>query len=283
MSESDGRVVGTEKIVDHGPDSDRWTLVVVGDGYRETELDNYHEDVENFVSTFRSTPPFDEFFSAINIYRIDVVSNETGADDPGCGTGPQVAASTFFDATYCTFGIERLLTIDMELALSVADAEVPARNEVLCIVNTSKYGGSGGIDMPVAVCSTAPTAAQIAIHEMGHTFELADEYGGSAVHIDEPEFPNLTLDPHAINKWDGLILEGTPTPTMCNPNCAASTCVPPGTTVPVGTVGTYEGGGSSSCNIYRPTRFCKMGSTNEPFCPVCLSVIRGTLQSFLPS
>ena len=136
--------------------------------------------------------------------------------------------------------------------------------------------------MPVAVCSTNPASALIAIHEMGHTFELADEYGGSAVHIEEPEFPNLTLDPHATNKWSELILEDTPTPTLCNPNCVSSTCEPPDTTAPAGAVGTYEGGGGSSCNVYRPTRRCKMGDTSVPFCPVCLGVIRATLQTYLP-
>ena len=34
MSASDGYVVGTTKIVDHGSDSVRWNLVILGDGYR---------------------------------------------------------------------------------------------------------------------------------------------------------------------------------------------------------------------------------------------------------
>ncbi|HKX52751.1 MAG TPA: M64 family metallopeptidase, partial [Nitrosospira sp.] len=82
MSASDGYVVGTTKIVDHGPDSVRWNLVILGDGYRTTELAQYHADVQNFVTALRTTPPLDELFCGINVHRIDAVSNESGADDP---------------------------------------------------------------------------------------------------------------------------------------------------------------------------------------------------------
>ena len=38
MSASDGYILGTTKIVDHGPDNTRWNLVIVGDGYRANEI-----------------------------------------------------------------------------------------------------------------------------------------------------------------------------------------------------------------------------------------------------
>ena len=34
------------------------------------------------VQQLRTTPPFDELFCGINVHRIDVVSTESGADDP---------------------------------------------------------------------------------------------------------------------------------------------------------------------------------------------------------
>ena len=77
MTASDGYVVGTTKVVDHGPDNIRWNLVIIGDGYRSTELTQYHTDVQNFLTAFRTTPPFDELFCGINVHRIDVVSTES--------------------------------------------------------------------------------------------------------------------------------------------------------------------------------------------------------------
>jgi hypothetical protein len=288
MSAGDGYVKGATKVVDHGPDSERWNLVIVGDGYRESELNKYHQDVQNFLAEFRITPPLNELFCAINVYRIDVVSNDSGADDPtDCAGGTGATPDTYFDATFCSFfggtRLDRLLTIDSGLAKSVASAEVPLRNQVLCIVNSSKYGGSGG---EVATCSTNVQSSKIAIHEMGHSaFGLADEYGGdgTGTPAGEPFQPNVTRDTNrATNKWRSLIAATTPMPSQCDPGCAASSCVPPATPPLVGAVGTYEGAIYSDCNTYRPLPSCYMRDYG-PFCPVCAGVIRQTLQPYLPA
>jgi hypothetical protein len=178
MSASDGYVGAAAKIVDHGPDAARWNLVIVGDGYRSGEIGTYHTDVQNFLDRIYNTPPFDDLWCGINVHRIDVVSTESGADDPAeCAGGTGATPRTYFDATFCSpWGstrLDRLLTIDSGLAQSVAASRVPNVDEVLCIVNSSKYGGSGGA---VATCSTHAQAAEIAIHEIGHSaFGLADE------------------------------------------------------------------------------------------------------------
>lgn len=287
MSASDGYVVGTTKIVDHGSDSARWNLVIIGDGYRASELTQYHTDVQSFLTTLRTTPPFGELFCGINVHRVDVVSTESGADDPGCAGGAATTANTYFDATFCTVfagsPLDRLLSVDTTLALSVASAQVPLRNQVLCIVNSSKYGGSGGA---IATCSTNVAAAQIAIHEIGHSaFGLADEYGGdgTGTPVGEPMEPNVTRDTNrATNKWRALIAATTPMPSQCDSSCAASTCIPPAAPPPAGAVGTYEGAIYSDCNTYRPLPSCYMRDYG-PFCPVCAGVIRQTLQPYLPT
>lgn len=287
MSASDGYVVGTTKVVDHGPDNSRWNLVIVGDGYRASELTQYHTDVQTFLTTLRVTPPYDELFCGINVHRIDVVSTDSGADDPGCGGGAATTASTYFDATFCTLfagaPLDRLLSVNEAMALSVASAQVPRRHQVLCIVNSGKYGGSGGT---IATCSTNASAAQIAIHEIGHSaFKLADEYGGNGTGTPagEPAQPNVTRNTNrATNKWKALIAATTPMPSRCDTSCAASTCVPPATAPAAGAVGTYEGAIYSDCNTYRPLPSCYMRDYG-PFCPVCAGVIRQTLQPFLPA
>ncbi|MBP6014655.1 MAG: hypothetical protein KBA31_20675 [Alphaproteobacteria bacterium] len=287
MTANDGSVQGVFKAVDNGPESVRWDLVVVGDGYRESELVKYHADVDKFVTTLRTTPPFGELFAAINVHRIDVVSTDSGADDPGCGEEPARDARTYFDAKFCSqfagTRLDRLLTVDAALVLRVASRFVPLRNQVLCIVNTSKYGGSGGA---IATCSTHELAAKIAIHEIGHSaFQLADEYGGNGVGTPagEPVQQNVTRNTDRnTNKWRRHIAPTTPMPTQCDPHCASSTCVQPHPPPPPSAVGAYEGAIYSNCNTYRPTSSCYMRDYG-PFCPVCSSVIRQTLAPFLPN
>jgi hypothetical protein len=286
MGATDGHVSGTTKVVDHGPDSARWNLVIVGDGYRVGELPSYHTHVENFIGALRSTPPFDELFCGVNLHRVDVVSTDSGADDPACAGGTAVTAATYFDATFCSnfagSPLDRLLTVDSTLALSVAGTQVPLRHQVVCIVNSTKYGGSGGA---VATCSVHAQANQIAIHELGHSaFGLADEYGGdgAATPAGEPAQPNVTRDTNrATNKWRALIAATTPMPSQCDKGCASSTCVPPASPPPAGAVGTYEGAVYSDCNTYRPLPSCYMRDYG-PFCPVCSGVIRTVLAPFQP-
>jgi hypothetical protein len=292
MGTSDGYVAGTTKIVDHGPDTSRWNLVFVGDGYRASELDTYRADVNAIVQQMRTTPPYDELFCGINVHRIDVVSTESGADDPldapDSPSGTATHANTYFDATFAGTGpgnvkYDRLLVIDQASALSVANA-VPDRDQVICVINSSKYGGAGGT---VATCSTNVQSRQIAIHEIGHSaFGLADEYGyGQGTPAGEPFQPNVTRDTNrATNKWRDLVLATTPMPSECSPSgtCTASTCVPPGTPAAAGVVGTFEGAAYTACNVYRPQQSCYMRDYS-PFCAVCSRVIRQTLAPFLPA
>lgn len=292
MGRWDGSIGATTKIVDHGPNSERWNLVVLGDGYRASEIPQYHTDVQNFVDALRATPPYDELWPGINIHRIDVVSRDSGADDPAAcpdplgPVGSGATPRTFFDATFCSAGpggvrLSRLLTVDSARAQAAASASVDEVHQAIVMVNSSKYGGSGG---SVATCSTEASAAQIAIHEMGHSyFDLADEYGGNGTGspAGEPLKPNVTRDTNrATNKWSSLIAATTPMPTACGNGCAD--CTPPATAPEPGAVGTYEGGMYSDCGIYRSLPDCKMRTLAAPFCPVCAGVIRDALAVFLP-
>jgi hypothetical protein len=96
--------------------------------------------------------------------RVDVVSTDSGAHDPGCAGGVATTAKTYFHATFCTVctgpPLDRLLSVDSALALSVASAQVPLRHQLLCIVNSSKYGGFGGAIysncIPIGPCRAVP-------------------------------------------------------------------------------------------------------------------------------
>jgi hypothetical protein len=81
MSAADGSVSGT-KIVDHGPDAQRYSIVILGDGYRATEMAKYHADVQAFVDAFRAAAPFSDLWCSINIIASTLSPRTAAPDDP---------------------------------------------------------------------------------------------------------------------------------------------------------------------------------------------------------
>jgi hypothetical protein len=131
-------------------------------------------DAQQFAGALLAAAPFDRLRPAINIYRIDVTSKESGAKDPKKCGGTGAKPRTYFDASFCTDNIRRLLVAKNSRVLKVVDKHVPQWHMAFLSVNSPISGGSGG---SVATFSKAPGAVEIAIHEMGHSaFGLADEY-----------------------------------------------------------------------------------------------------------
>ncbi|WP_406224113.1 M64 family metallopeptidase [Streptomyces canus] len=285
MTTADGTVLGTTKIAGSGPAARRWNLVITGDGYTGAQMGQFADDAQSFADTLFATPPFDSLRDAVNVYRVDVRSTDSGAADPTACGGSGAAPRTYFDASFCNNGARRLLVVDDTTALTLAGDQMPQWNMVIVAVNSTEYGGSGG---SVAVYSLASGANEIALHEMGHTaFRLADEYDyylGCGVDTDrdrhppfEPAQPNVTVDAdRATNKWRDLILPATPMPTTANPAC--SQCDTRPSPVPAATVGAFEGAHYHHCGAYRPQFNCRMRALGHPFCAVCTEQIRRTLQ-----
>jgi hypothetical protein len=280
MSTSDGSVLGMTQISGSAPRNRAFNVVIMGDGFTNAQQTDFNTACTAFVYAFLTTPPFDDLRYAINIFRVNVTSTDSGADDPivsDGGTG--VTARTYFDSSFGGNNIQRLLLCNTTTALSVAAAQVPEFTTAIVVVNSTIYGGSGG---SVGTYSLAFDATEIAIHEMGHTaFGLADEYpyyaGGNETGQDhhpnsEPEELNVTINTdRSTLKWNWAIAVATALPTMSNPNCAAVDSRP--STVPTGTVGLFEGAHYYHCGAYRPEYDCKMRNLGVPFCRVCCEVI----------
>jgi hypothetical protein len=212
MSTADGHVIGTTRILDNGPAARRFNLVILAEGYRAGEMAQFAAHAQAFVSRLLATRPFDSFRLAINVYRVDVASTDSGADDPAACGGTGATARTFFDATFCGSGIARLLVVNAATALGTATAQVPETHQALVLVNHARYGGSGGA---VAVSSLHADAAEIAIHEIGHSaFGLSDEYcGAEAIPATEPGAVNVTINTNpATLKWRDLVGAGRRSP-----------------------------------------------------------------------
>jgi hypothetical protein len=279
MTTSDGTVQGVTQIFGNQPRNRAFNVVLLAEGFTAGEQAAFNTAAAAFVTAFTGTPPFDELHPAVNVFRVNVASTDSGADDPASAGGTGAVVRTYFDATFGGNGVRRLLLVNSTTALTVAAAQVPEMTTVLVVVNSTVYGGAGG---SVGTYSLANGATEIAIHEMGHTaFGLADEYpyyaGGNETGHDhhpatEPSEPNVTIrNTRATLKWAWAVDAATAIPTMSNPDCSTVDSRP--STVPAGTVGAFEGAHYYHCGAYRPEHDCKMRNLGVPFCRVCRQVV----------
>lgn len=238
-----------ETVLSNGPSANRIDMAFVGDGYTQSNIDGgvYQSHVDGLLAYMFSesslTEPFYRYRNFFNVHRIDVVSNESGADQEPNG----ISRDTALDGRYFGGGVERRLVVNVlkaEIALQNAIAGEDISVEMrISPINDTKYGGSGGT---YAVYSAGHSSAyEIAVHELGHTFgDLADEYGGSGAYLGgEPSRVNVTTDPTGA-KWDHWLGYNQPG---------------------IGVIGAYEGGNGYDTGVYRPSNNSKMRNLGRPF------------------
>ncbi|MFL1011798.1 T9SS type A sorting domain-containing protein [Flavisericum labens] len=234
----------------------RINLVILSEGYQETEFDKFETDATNFMNAMFSQSPFAEYADYFNVYIIKVPSNESGADHPGTATdvtepqSPVTDVDTYFNSTFDAFGYHRYLYYGIDYA-DAASAELkirsvladnfPTYDQTLILVNSSHYGGTGG-EFPIA--SIHMSSSEIAIHELGHSlFNLKDEYLVPDVYYAEAINMTQETDPSLV-KWTNW--------------------------VGVNEVGVYPYGSSGTAATWnRPHQNCKMRYLGYSFCSVC--------------
>ncbi len=239
-----------------GDSGNRIDLLILGDGYRDSEQDKLAADVDTFLDEMWVETPFGEYKNYFNIKLVHVISAESGADQGSYGD----VRDTALGASFNCFGVERLLCVDEAEATGVMTDHAPESDFTMVIVNDPKYGGSGGT---IPVLSTNALSGEIAEHEFAHILGgLIDEYedpypGYPPCDVDCPE-PNATLfSIFEKIKWNLWIEEGeTPLPT-------------PQTLSNADVVGAFEGARFESTGVFRPMLDCKMRALGTFFCDVC--------------
>ena len=239
-------------VRDNGNPSNRVDLVILGDGYTASEMNKFAADVGAVIAGLFDQEPLKEYRRHFNVHRIDVVSNESGADHPE--NDPAIEKDTAFDATYNCGEIKRLICIDYDKVLTVLTRSLNAnrRDIIVMLVNDPKYGGAGG---GLAVTSTNSNMIEIILHELGHSFAyLGDEYfydHEEQCSDIEPEAPNVTkVTNRASIKWNHWIDAETEVPTRTDDR---------------GVPGLYEGALYCPKGIFRPTFSSKMRWLYQPF------------------
>jgi hypothetical protein len=242
-------------ILNNGQSDNRIDILLLGDGYLESELAQWEIDAEAAVTSFLSVEPYSSYAQYFNAHRINTPSNVSGASHPENND----TRDTAFGAYYNCQGTQRLICAnDSAVNTVVQSLTVPTQADiVLLIVNDSEYGGSGGA---IAVASTNSAATGLILHETGHSFGLlADEYDsalpdtpsdcGSTTITNEPNVSGLVnLDMVKWKHWLPTSVTDIPTPY----------------TLDVSDPGFYRG--SKYCNeLYRPTPNSMMRSLGRPF------------------
>lgn len=231
--------------------TNRINIVLIPDGYTYSQKSLARIHAANLVSHFRGRTPFKEHDNFINYILVYAYSTEDGTDQCDCGIVRDTAMNTGFvyGNGICGSDANRLLdygsmcdhpTNGYYVNVTAAEMRAPAWDHTIILVNTTRYGGSGGSRSVYAAGNSSAT--EIALHEIGHSIAgLDDEYGG---------YPNCGSSAGGFN-------------TSLNPTAGAW----PEWIADLGQP--WEGAQYYDFCVYRPTANCKMRILNAAYCPVC--------------
>ena len=245
---SNAQIFDVDTLQYSGDLDKRINLVILSDGYQATEFSKFEADASDFNNKLFLEPPFAEYQDYFNVFIIKVPSNESGADHPGTATDvsepahPVQDVDNYFGSTFDFADIHRLLVAVNTFKISnVLANNFPMYDQTIILVNSPYYGGSGG---PFPVASTEASSAEVAIHELGHSFGLlsdeyfaGDQFAGEAINMTQETNP-------ALVKWKNWHGDNG--------------------------IGIYQHCcGGVSANWYKPHLDCKMQFLFSPFCSVC--------------
>ncbi len=232
------------KVFYSGNPHKKLDIVFIPDGYTKDQMSDFKKDCVRFKNYLFDYLPFSKNKNKINIWGVEAVSKDSGADIPAVHQWKRTVLGT----SYYTFNSERYLMTYNDKAVRDVAANVPY-DQIYILVNSKKYGGGAIYNYYSVAAAKNKKAKQLFIHEFGHGFGgLADEYYNSSVSYEnfypldvEPWEPNITTLVNFAGKWKDMIKPGTPIPT-------------PDTKKYDNVIGVFQGGGYAAKGIYRPSR-----------------------------
>lgn len=248
-------------ISETGPRDDRINFVYLAEGFTSEESEYFLAATRALDARLRANESWSRFSDWMNSFAVMVPSAESGTDDPRAG----VVRDTYFNTTFNFGGIDRALAVTGGSAKvrSFLQQTIPDFDVVVLLVNSTKYGGTGGF---LTTVSLDENNAEILLHELGHSFaNLVDEYVDNRGLTDQSSAflkSNLSLSPE---------LETLPWRDFVRPEIALPTPVSVATEdIDQKIVGAFEGAVYRASGVYRPTSDSKMRNLNRPFGPVNL-------------
>lgn len=240
-------------------------VAILAEGYTEQEMETFYHDAEVACQSLFEHEPFKTLKKRFNIVAVASPSQDSGVSVPRLGEWKHTA----FNSHFSTFYSDRYLTTLHVNSIHDALAGIPYEH-IIILANTDEYGGGGIYNSYTLTTAHHPLFRPVVVHEFGHSFGgLADEYFyeedvmNDTYPLDvEPWEQNITTRVDFATKWQDMLPEGTPVPTLPS----QSSKYP---------VGVYEGGGYSFKGVYRPADNCRMRTNEYPeFCPVCQRALK---------
>jgi hypothetical protein len=216
---SEAPTAGAEVFETHvgGAPHEVLDIAILGEGYTQSEVDDFATDLEHATATLLGQAPFDAHRSQISIRGVMAPSPESGCDEPTRRSFRRTALGVTFNS----LGSERYMLTEDNRSLRDLAANVPY-DALVIMVNHDRYGGGGIYNLFCTFTAHSEWADYLLLHEFGHSFAgLADEYYSSSVAYNEfypkgrePKEPNITalLDPNSL-KWRDLVTPDTEIPT----------------------------------------------------------------------
>ena len=249
-------------------------ITVLGDGFTTEDQGKFNYYAQLFANHALEIKPFDEYADCIKIYRINVISNESGVTRDQSTDGENVPGldprDTYFNSSLWNGGTQRALRADTDKALELSYSYFPD-SWVMLLLNSTVNGGTGG---KLSLTTLNDQFIDTCIHELGHTAAgLPDDYFTSTRVFDRCEesydaYPNLIAkkwidDPEwqESSMWyrmlgrDGVTFDPfdeNPNYFRCHPSCKMRY---------IGENDYYE----------------NYGTEQFPFCEVCKELFRDTL------
>ncbi len=181
-----GSIVNTPTIVNNGPPSTRYDIVILGEGFKQSQLDRFDEKAGVLAQRLLAMPPFDSVAHLINVHTVRTASVDSGVSG---FPDAKVKKKTFYgvrghfdfpglDKTPASF----LGTDTPETILTAAEQIAPLEHLELFIVlvNVKALAASAFPEQQLAFTGLHHTDADLvnyAAHECGHAIaRLAEEY-----------------------------------------------------------------------------------------------------------
>lgn len=134
------QVLTIKPIIKNGNADSLINIVYLGDGYLPSQMDKYIADVIKINDELFNQSPYKEYKNYFNVFAIEAPSNVEGA-----ATSISNPIDNYFGSTFGYAGIQRLLVpVKSSKVSSVLADNFPNYDQVIMVVNSNTYGGSGG-------------------------------------------------------------------------------------------------------------------------------------------
>ncbi len=285
------------QLLSSGPAGTKINIAVLGDGFAAGDDQIlYNKAVKDLLihGVFKN-----DFFleqkSAFNVYRVNLISQDSGVGTKTYNNGDLISTVTrntalgiYYSGSWLHCWLEDGPNTGNLIDNSL-NQWVPDHDIIMILLNNPGFGGCGGggrLTLPLGV--TWDTIA----HEFGHGMGgLADEYcqTDTVYTGPEPSGVNITINTNKASlKWKNFIASTTPIPTGITPTptgtekCAVyNQGTRPDDWSDDQSVGLFEGGGTVTRGIYRPVINCRMRGNLPPFCPICYAQMRSITRNHM--